>query len=407
VNAALPYRCGDVLDPAAFAQVRRAMVLQHCKWDPQVGDVSTLASFPLVLSRATWLQLSHWAEALSAEALSAERELAARPELQRRLGLPWRLRRALQRRADESSFEAPRAYRYDFHLTRQGWRISECNADVPGGYAEASAFPALMARHCGLEPVGDPARAWAGAIARAARERDVALLSAAGFMEDAQVIHYLASQLRTLGVRAHCLQPQQVAWRDRAAWFDGRELGAVVRFYQAEWLSVLPAATGWQHYIHGSRTPVLNPGSCITIESKRFPLAWAALSTSLPTWRRLLPECADPRDVPWQDDEGWLLKSALCNTGDTVSVRALMTASDWSKAARSARWFPMDWVAQRRFEPVPLATPLGPVFPCIGVYTIDGHAAGIYARLSGGPIVDFSAVDVAVLLEEDGHVAAS
>jgi hypothetical protein len=99
-----------------------------------------------------------------------------------------------------------------------------------------------------------------------------------------------------------------------------------------------------------------------------------------------------------------LLKTALCNTGDTVSVRALMTASDWSKAARSARWFPMDWVAQRRFEPVPLATPLGPVFPCIGVYTIDGHAAGIYARLSGGPIVDFSAVDVAVLLEEDDHV---
>jgi hypothetical protein len=203
------------------------------------------------------------------------------------------------------------------------------------------------------------------------------------------------------------VQPRHVTWRDGAAWLGTRKLGAVVRFYQAEWLTSLPAASGWGNYLHGARTPVLNPGTCITIESKRFPLAWDDLcSTSLPTWRRLLPESADPRNAPWQDDEGWLLKTALCNTGDTVSVRALMSSSQWTKIARSARWSPADWVAQRRFEPVPLTTPIGPVFPCIGVYTIDGKACGIYARLSFGPVVDFSAVDVAVLLEDD-HVASA
>jgi glutathionylspermidine synthase len=400
-----PYRCGAPLEAEAFARLRREMVLEHCKWDPQVGDTSTLASFPLVLSRAAWRELAGWAEALSAEASSAERELAERPELQRRLGLPRKLRSALEPRSEESLPEAPRAYRYDFHFTTDGWRISECNADVPGGYAESSAFPALMAEHYGLTPVGDPGAAWARAITRAAHTEDVALLSAAGFMEDSQVVHYLARQLRALGLRAHCVHPSHIAWRDGAAWLGGRSVGAVVRFYQAEWLTSLPASTGWYNYLHGGRTPVLNPGTCITIESKRFPLCWDELcTTSLPTWRELLPESVDPRHAPWQSDESWLLKTALCNTGDTVSVRALMSSDEWSKAARAARWFPTDWVAQRRFEPVPLTTPIGSVFPCIGVYTVDGRACGVYGRLSSGKVVDFTAVDVAVLLEDD-HVA--
>jgi len=35
--------------------------------------------------------------------------------------------------------------RFDFHWTTEGFRISEVNADVPGGFSESSAFPALMA----------------------------------------------------------------------------------------------------------------------------------------------------------------------------------------------------------------------------------------------------------------------
>jgi hypothetical protein len=204
-----PYRCGERLDPASFAKLRRSLVLEHCKWDPQVGDFGTLADFPLLMPRATWNQLAAWSEALTAEGAAAERELLSRPELLGRLGLPRRLCRALaERRRDTDNSLTPRALRYDFHLTRDGWRISECNADVPGGYAEASAFTALMAAHCpDAIAAGDPGSAWAIAIARAAEGTDVALLSAPGFMEDHQVIHYLANRLRQLGLRAHCLQP--------------------------------------------------------------------------------------------------------------------------------------------------------------------------------------------------------
>jgi glutathionylspermidine synthase len=404
VSGGAPYRCGSQLAAEAFANVRRSMMLDHCKWDPQVGDTSTLADFPLVMARSAWKQLASWAESLTVEAVAAERELVLRPELHGDLGLPRRLREALRTATDEASLaHTARAFRYDFHLTRDGWRISECNADVPGGYTEASAFTALMAPHYAeLAPAGDPGDAWVRAIARATRADDVALVSAAGFLEDAQVVHYLSRRLQQQGLRAHCLQPAQIDWHGEVPRFGARPLGAIVRFYQAEWLASLPSRSGWHHYLGHVAAPVFNPATCIAIESKRFPLVWDRLrSTGLTTWRELLPRSVDPREVPWRHDDAWLLKTALCNTGDTVSVRALMAPARWRRVERSARWFPGGWVAQRRFEPVPLETPIGPVFPCIGVYTIDGRACGAYARLSLGPIVDYAAVDVALLLEQD------
>jgi glutathionylspermidine synthase len=389
--------------------VRRALVLDHCKWDPQVGDVATLAEFPLLMSAETWSELARSAEQLAAEVTEAEHELRAKPELLERLGLPRRLRRVLRSQGRNLGIgTASCALRFDFHFTSEGWRISECNADVPGGYAEASAFPNLMAVHYpGARPAGNPGGTWAEALARAAGGSDVVLLSAAGFMEDHQVIHYLAKRVEALGVRAECAQPAQIEWRRGRAFLAGRSVGALLRFYQAEWLANLPRSTEWWHYFGAAETPVLNPGSCITIESKRFPLVWDALSSDLSTWRRLLPHSVDPREAPWRDDDSWLLKTAFCNTGDTVSARALVSPARWAEATRSARWFPENWVAQRRFEPLALETPLGSVFPCIGVYTIDGRASGAYARLSRSPVVDFAAIDVALLVEDFGHAAVA
>jgi len=38
---------------------------------------------------------------------------------------------------------------------------------------------------------------------------------------------------------------------------------------------------------------------------------------------------------------------------------------------------------------------------CVGVYTVNGKAAGAYARLARKPVVDFEAVDAALLVEDD------
>jgi hypothetical protein len=95
------------------------------------------------------------------------------------------------------------------------------------------------------------------------------------------------------------------------------------------------------------------------------------------------------------------LKTAFCNTGDSVSSPLTMPRRDWLQSAAAATFFPNHWVAQRRFESVAIDTPLGLAYPCIGVYTIGGRACGIYGRLSRTPVVTYAAADVAVLVEEE------
>jgi hypothetical protein len=296
--------------------------------------------------------------------------------------------------------------RYDFHFTTDGWRISEANSDVPGGYAESTFFTELFADSIpGAVPSGLPARALADALAAIADGKPIALLAAPGYMEDQQVVAYLGGLLHQRGCTTRVATPAQLQWQHRRAYLpiNGRstELGAILRFYQGEWLAKLPSSCHWPLLLRGGLTPVTNCGAALISESKRFPLLWDALSTPLPTWRALLPQTCDPRQVPWPSDPGWLLKTAFCNTGDTVSSRESLDHRAWSGIARSVRWFPSRWIAQRRFTTLPIETPIGPLFPCLGIYTVNGRASGAYARLGRRYIIDFTAIDAAVLVEEE------
>jgi hypothetical protein len=403
------WACPGPLPPADFAHVRRRMVLDHFKWDPQVGDIATLAPFPLVLPAATVQGLAALAEALAAETDLAERELLHRPDLLGRLGLPRRIRRILAGRSAEPPPAAARVLRFDFHPTADGWRVSEANSDVPGGYAESSYFPRLMAEHYpGLRPAGDPARSLADAIhERAGGPGRAGLLAAPGYMEDQQVVACLAAELRRRGWATMLGHPGQVDWDCGQARLRSPEgavpLDIVVRFFQGEWLARVRDPARWRPFFRGGRTPVCNPGSALFAESKRFPLVWDELSTPLPTWRALLPQTRDPRDVDWRRDTDWLLKAAFGNNGDEVIDRAAVSPRIWRRASWEARLWPGAWVAQRRFAALPVETPAGPMFPCLGVYTVDGQAAGIYGRLAAKPLIDYAAVDVAILVPEDAR----
>src|SRR5262249_48164736 len=105
--------------------------------------------------------------------------------------------------------------------------------------------------------------------------------------------------------------------------------------------------------------------------------------------------------APWSTDQGWLVKAALSNTGDEVGIRAFMEERKWRGVRWDVRLRPGRWVAQRRFDSLPLETPVGPLHGCVGVYTIDGRAAGAYARLAQRPLIDYAAVDAAVLITEE------
>ncbi len=393
-----PLRSGPTLAPDAFEKIRREMILREQKWGPQVGDVCVLAPFPLLLEAGEWGWLARSAEALAREAACAEAAIACSPEIQRTLGVPRALRRVLA--GGRPTPAAGRILRFDFHWTRDGWRISEVNSDVPGGYAEAGTFATRLAEHFpGWTAAGLPGERWAQAIARAAHPGPIALLAAPGYMEDAEVVFHLAAKLRSLGRASILVQPEQVDWRAGRGFHRGTAIGAFLRFYQGEWLAARaenrPLFTdGW--------TPVSNPGVAALLESKRFALAWDALPP-LPTWRALLPECRDPREVAWRRSDEWVLKAAYSNTGDGVLIPGVSSEG----ARRSAAWdvalHPRAWVAQRRFEARPIETPVGPAYPCLGVYTVDGIAAGVYGRLAARPLVAYDARDVAVLVESAGE----
>ncbi|HVS38216.1 MAG TPA: glutathionylspermidine synthase family protein [Gemmataceae bacterium] len=388
------WECTPELDAERFAALRRRLVLDHCKWDPQVGDVSTLARFAVLLPTDEWRRLARLAERLAAETDSAERELLRRPDSMRRLGLPAAVLRALAETDRPPTPAAARVIRFDFHPTPDGWRISEANSDVPGGYTEASSFASLMAKHFpGCTPVGDPAARLADALAAAAKR--IALVAAPGYMEDQQVAAFVAALLRRRGCIVHLTNPRQIRWVNGVARVGAADpADAIFRFYQAEWLADLPPRLGWSCFFRGGRTPVCNPGTALLTESKRFPLTWDRLPVRLDAWRALLP----PTRVPGGGGRDWLLKAALSNTGDEVILPGLAGRTRRLTAFLQSRLWRSHWVAQRRFEATPLWTPAGWMYPCLGVYTINGVASGVYGRLAPRPLIDFAAVDAVVLI---------
>jgi glutathionylspermidine synthase len=405
----LALRSTDALPGEAVNHVRRRMMLEFCKWDPQVGDVSTIAPFALLMPRSEWEYLAQSAEALAAETMALEAALLDRPELHRELAVPRVLRNLLNSERESLTPPALRIMRFDFHPTADGWRISEVNSDVPGGFSEASALPALMNEHYPhATTAGNPAAVYVEALSR--HGRSIALLSAPGFMEDQQIVANLARLLRARGRDAHPVQPHQLQWSGgrafvETAWHRG-PVDAIVRFYQAEWLARLPRRVRWQPLFAGGLTPVVNPPAAVLSESKRLPLVWDRLNVSVRNWRRFLPETRDPRDVPWRRDERWLLKTAYCNNGDSVTLRHLTPRKQWHKTCLDVWLNPRQWVAQQRFDTTPIDTPSGPMFACIGVYVIDDRACGIYARLSPQPVIRYDAVDVAVLIDQNASTRA-
>jgi glutathionylspermidine synthase len=399
-----PYFVPGVLPVESGVAIRNAMALNFCKWDPQVGDVATLAPFPLVLNEAHRKYLFQAAEQLTQELFAAEDEIVGNSQLLMQLSLPRKIRLLLSRLSlNQRAAAATRVMRFDFHFTTEGWKLSEVNSDVPGGFCESTAFTKLMTNHFPqYKTTGEPAHVLTGKISKLPTQAQrIAFVSAPGLMEDLQVVAYLASRLRSLGWETHLANPAQISWIAGRAYLQIRAaqtpVDVVYRFFQGEWLPLLPKGTEWHPYFSGSITPIINSGVSMISESKRLPLIWDRLISPMEAWRALLPETRSIQEVPWRRDDSWILKTAYSNGGETVSIRELLTADKWSRIMWHARFWPDFWVAQKKFVAIPVQTPIGPHFPCIGVFTIDGVASGIYARLAARPWIDFSSIDVVVL----------
>lgn len=386
-----------------FREIRLRMIFDHCKWDSQYEDIETMARCCLVLDEASWEDLRRQAEQLWTEALAAEDEILDRPDLCKELGLGRRLRQACTRTAGRVPSQGmARVMRFDFHFTPEGWRISEANADVPGGFIEASAFAELVCR-CYAEAVCAPdaatqyARAVAAALGRGSR---IALVHATAYTDDRQVMLFLAEKLAAAGLEPVPAGPTDLLWVDGRAEMadDAGRLDGIVRFFPAEWLPNIPRRHTWERFFHGGLTPQSNPGYALGVQSKRFPLTWDRLKAKLPTWRALLPETRDPRAAAGANGDEWVLKPALGRVGEGIGMRGVTPDQQWRQIAKSALRYPQYWVAQKRFGAIAAEAEGENLYPCLGVFVIDGKACGIYGRASSVPLIDSRAQDIPILI---------
>ena len=399
-----PWLTPAPLDPERFARLRTRAIFDCCKWDPQVEDVCTIADVPIVLTRESWEELRRSSEQLAAELRHAEDTLVSEPDLHAQLALPRAVTKVLASAPRRSIAACARIARFDFHHTPDGWCISEVNSDVPGGLNEASGLAALMAEsYSGAAPAGDPAGAYAEAIARDHSGAQVALVYATCYTDDHQVMTFLARQLAVRDVRPSLVSPAQLRWHGDHAYLDAdtpdNRLGAIVRFFPAEWLPNLPAGCTWTALFGNPVTPVSNPAVAVLTQSKRFPLVWDRLPVAMPAWRAMLPETRDPRDVPW-DDGAWVLKPVLGRVGEGVCVPEVTPDAEWRRALAAVRRSPTEWVAQRRFSSSSIDVAGRRLYPTVGIYTIDGAVAGAYGRLADRPLINALARDAAVLVAD-------
>lgn len=402
----VPYRLGAALEPEVWQKVKTRAIFECCKWDIQSEDHCVLADFPLLLEESEWQRICGLAKTLSHETGIAEKELIQRPDLYRLLGLPWAVRKQLCKRGAPSA-EVARVMRFDFHFTKEGWKISEVNSDVPGGFVEASGFTHLMAEHYSDVSVpADPAHAYAEAVVEQfGTNAVIAMVHATAYSDDRQVMQFLAQRIAGLGPRVIMASPDHIVWEQGRASvsskFANSPLDLLIRFSPAEWLTLLggPQKT---FYFKQSRTPISNPAAAILTQSKRFPLAWPKLLVNLPAWSSLLPETHSPSDISPREFHDWVLKPVLGRVGEDVGLAGTIPDRRLSRIHKAAGWHSWEWVAQRRFEVVPVYADQGTYYPCIGVFTINGRVAGAYGRISTIPLIDDRARDVAVLISRSG-----
>jgi len=386
-----------------YDEIRVRTMFECSKWDAQYEDVATLASYAIVLERAVWDELCGLAKTLARETLAAERELLGREKLQRRLGLGRTIEKQLAAQRTPPACEMARVMRFDFHATPEGWKISEVNSDVPGGFIESSGFSELVRAYFpDLDTAGDVRRAYVQAVQSALPSgANAGLLHATAYTDDRQVMIYLASELASAGFQPFLVSPADLEWHDGIASISGSgvKLDGILRFFPAEWLPNLPRRSGWNHFFRGARTLLSNPATALLTQSKRFPLVWDELETPLPTWRSLLPATRDAAGIRWRDRDSWVLKPSLGRVGELVGIRGVNTEKEWRTVEKRIRWERRYWIAQERFEATSLDVGGQPVYPSLGVFVIGDQVAGIYGRVAPRPLIDARASDVAVLVK--------
>jgi hypothetical protein len=403
----LPWAAGRVLNPDEFEVYYRQVIhdCRHCSIRPAEYRQSLL-DFPLLMMPGEWPKLARLAEKLSEEVAAAEQELLHRPDLYESLGLRTSIAKVLKgcRPADRPKGFA-RVMRFDFCFTEDGWKFTECNPDTAGGFVEAYGLTkALAAYYPGFSPPPNPAAAYADAIHKSAGPGGRVAIFHPRSRVASWTPQFIQNEVEKRGMRGILVNPRHLTWKSNRA-VVSTPAGSVIpdfliRRLMAKWLPSLREIAVWTPWFCGSRTPISNPGHSILVESKRFALICKELDTQLIEYCAFSPESRSPNAVPQRSQTDWVFKPAFGCIGQGIGIAGATPKSLFEKISEAARRNTLKWVAQRRFQSVPLTTERGLGHACLGIYTIDGIAGGAFGRIRGKPLIDGYAPSIAVLIPQ-------
>jgi glutathionylspermidine synthase len=409
------------IPPAEYEDYRMEAIFKAYKWDPQCEDTNTVSRSACLLSRKTAVQLEKWAEELSVELLAAEQVLLDNLSLCKDINLDRRVVREF--RDGRNKYEPAlhvRLMRYDFHpvmVADEGgrdtlsWALSEVNSDVPCGFAESVLMPELAEKffpgYCVRGNVADAlCRAFTPKLERLATKR-IAYIHATSYSDDRQVLQYLHDYFEQRGVEGVFAAPDLIGWDkgDECRGFtvhDKKPVGGIIRSFPAEWLYMFPKKCR-AGYFNSTIAQCNHPAAVLT-QSKRLPLIWARLEREhglkFPTWRKLLPETVSANAVPGGfDPEKWIYKFAMGRVGDGILMKGVTSAKDEKGILKAVKSRHQNWAVQRKF----VSRPLGEdgLHLCVGVFVVDGKAAGFFGRASNYNLIDSCAADIPVLVQEE------
>jgi len=360
------------------------------KWDLQAGEQSTISDRVVLLGLEDARFLAESAVLLYRETIAMEQALRQRPELVLELGISQQMAVALCN-CSYAQENHVRFMRFDFHPTKEGWRISEVNSDVPAGYPEASVMPRLAeAYFSGYSQYGCFGDVLSARLDKlVASGSTIAYLHDTHTVEDYQILHYIGDLMEQVGYKSMYASPEHISWQDGNA--EG--IGGIVRYFPVEWME-FSKGVDWLGFVN-SQTPSCNHPIALLTQSKRLPLVWDRLGVDVPMWRKLLPETRCTRSLY---DGGWILKPAFGRVGEGINIPGTLPQEEEQAIIMAAEADPTQWVAQRLFE----SQAIDGLHLNFGVFVIDGQFAGFYARGSSEPKIDEDASEIPILVAHEG-----
>ena len=395
----MPLECAvsAQLSRNAFKAYRLDAIFAGHKWDAQLHDRSTVADRAIVLGPHEWHELTTATEALFAETLVIERELQRAAAAAPPSYLPQHASRRLARLSVPPS-PSGRLMRFDFHPTREGWKLSEVNSDVPGGLNESTMFAELWPQRSACwRDTGRPAERYVERLIESFALRAgarVALIHATAYSDDWQHMAFLKQLLEARGIEAFGAAPTSVELEGGEMLVDGAPLAAALRFFPGDWLLFAREGEAW-FARHPQR--LSNPLHALFSQNKFFPVVCAAAAIHAPTWASYLPPTSRLRVRDLLGSQH-VVKPSFGRVGEDIARIDELPYPKRLGIAASLLLAKGLWIRQNRFESMNLGSEDEPLHACVGVYCVDGKVAGCYGRLSPVRVVGMSACDAPVFV---------